>query len=301
MWTTVTNSGGFTEEELSIQQIKRETLNSRVQAARSLANRMQVGPDGSRVFVRFSPAERREHIVLMLSFGTLAVTGLLQTFSSLPPVAFLIQIVGGVDAIRVIHRLAAIVCAVLSFYHVWRILEIWFVKRERGGMWPYFRDLQNLVQMVKFNAGLTKKMPQFDRYTIEEKLEYWALLWGQMVMGLTGFIMWFPLLVTTALPGQVFPVAQALHRWEAILAALAILTWHMYNGCIKDRNRSIFTGLMSEAEMQHMHPLEYQRILAADEFLKKVAAANASTPSETATVARRKLDQGTTAVVGGAD
>jgi cytochrome b subunit of formate dehydrogenase len=128
--------------------------------------------------------------------------------------------------------------------------------------------------MIKFNVGLTNTRPQFDRFTIEEKLEYWALLWGQLVMGITGFIMWFPLVVTEVFPGQVFPAAQLLHRWEAILAALAILTWHMYHGCIKDRNRSIFTGLMSEEEMLHMHPLEYQRILAADAYLKRMADVN---------------------------
>jgi cytochrome b subunit of formate dehydrogenase len=218
------------------------------------------------------------------------VTGLLQTFSSLPPVELVIQLLGGVDAIRTIHRLAAITSAVQSFYHIWRILETWFVKRERGGMWPYPRDLRNLVQMIKFNAGLTDTMPQFDRFTIEEKLEYWALLWGNLVMGATGFIMWFPLVVTTVLPGQVFPVAQALHRWEAILAALAILTWHMYNGCIKDRNRSIFTGLMSEEEMQHMHPLEYRRILAAEEYLKRMAPVDGPASSET--VVREKVGHG---------
>jgi cytochrome b subunit of formate dehydrogenase len=218
-------------------------------------------------------------VVLLVSFATLAVTGLLQTFSSLLPIAFVIQLLGGVDAIRTIHRLAAIVSAIQSIYHVWRILELWFVKRERGGMWPYLSDFRNLLQMIKFNVGLTKRMPQFDRFTIEEKIEYWALLWGNTVMGITGFIMWFPLVVTRVLPGEVFPIAQALHRWEAILAALAILTWHMYHGCIKDRNRSIFTGQMSEEEMKHMHPLEYRRILAADEYVKKMADESGSAHS----------------------
>jgi len=64
----------------------------------------------------------------------------------------------------------------------------------------------------------------------------------------------------------------------------------MYHGCIKDGNRSIFTGLMSEAEMQHMHPLEYQRILAADEYLKKMAAL--SSPPRPETVVREKLEHG---------
>ena len=152
---------------------------------------------------------------------------------------------------------------------------------------------------VMFNAGLTKKRPQFDRYTIEEKLEYWALLWGQLVMGTTGFIMWFPLVVTALLPGEVFAIARTLHRWEAILAALAILTWHMYHGCIKDGNRSIFTGLMSEEEMQHVHPLEYQRILAADAYLKKMAAVERPPSLETA--ARAKGEHGTALGLGEAD
>jgi formate dehydrogenase gamma subunit len=280
--TTSQASEAHIEDEISVEQIKRETLKRRIRAARSLAERMQVAPDGSRVFVRFSRGERIEHVVLMVSFATLAVTGLCQTFSSLPPVAFAIEVMGGVDAIRTIHRMAAIVSAIQSFYHIWRILEMWFVKRQRGGMWPRVSDLQNLVQMLKFNAGLTSTWPQFDRFTIEEKLEYWALIWGNLVMGITGFIMWFPLAVTAVLPGQVFPIAQALHRWEAILAALAILTWHMYHGCIKDGNRSIFTGLMSEEEMLHMHPLEYRRIVAAAEYLKRMKARSPSTRPATA-------------------
>lgn len=290
MATRLKTSAVHAENDISVEQIKRETIDRRIRTARTLADRIRVMPDGSRMFVRFSTSQRIEHVVLMVSFGTLALTGLLQTFSSFPPVAWIIEFVGGIDAIRVIHRLAALTSAAQSFYHVWKILETWFVKRERGGMWPYLTDFRNLAQMVLFNAGLAKERPKFDRYTIEEKLEYWALIWGQIVMGLTGFIMWFPLVVTEVLPGQVFAVAQALHRWEAMLAALAIATWHMYHGCIKDRNRSIFTGLMSEEEMQHVHPLEYQRILAGEAYLKKMAAINEVARSDS--VARDRIDSG---------
>jgi thiosulfate reductase cytochrome b subunit len=120
--TTPQASGAYTEEEISVEQIKKETLNRRIQAARSLAERMQVAPDGSRVFVRFSASQRLEHLILMVSFGTLAVTGLLQTLSFLPPIALVVQLLGGVDAIRTIHRLAALVSAIQSVYHLWRIL-----------------------------------------------------------------------------------------------------------------------------------------------------------------------------------
>ncbi|MBU0491244.1 MAG: cytochrome b/b6 domain-containing protein [Chloroflexi bacterium] len=273
---------GHTEEAITVEQIKKETIKRRLRAARSLAARMQITSDGSRAFIRFSRSQSLEHWILLVSFGTLAVTGLLQSFSAFFPIGWIIQILGNVETVRTIHRLAAIVLAVLSFYHGWRILETWFVKQERGGMWPRIRDFRDLVQMVMFNAGLAKKRPEFDRFTIEEKLEYWALLWGTPVMGLTGLVLWVPAVVTSVLPGQIYPIAQAIHRWEAILASLAILTWHMYHGCLKDRNRSVFTGIMSEEEMQHAHPLEYRRIVAAHEYLQKVTTEEGPPRSEVA-------------------
>ena len=212
----------------------------------------------------------------MVSMAVLSVTGLLQTFSRFVVVGWIIRILGDVDTMRTIHRLAAIVLALLSVYHVWRILVIWLVKRERGGMWPYVRDFRDLVQTVMYNVGLAGKRPEADRYTVEEKLEYWAMLWGTVLMGVTGAVMWFPITITSMFPGVVIPVSKALHKWEAILATLAILVWHMYHTVIKETNRSIFTGTMTEKEMQHSHPLEYRRILKVHDHLQKAGYENSS-------------------------
>lgn len=139
-------------------------------------------------------------------------------------------------------------------------------------MWPSLKDLTDLLSMVKFNLRISQKRPEFDRFSAEEKLEYWALLWGTPLMILTGAMMWFPIQTTAFLPGYAIPIARALHGWEAVLATLAILTWHMYHTVIKEQNKSIFTGLMSEADMKHEHPLEYRRIMAAYEFIQKQTA-----------------------------
>ncbi len=267
------------EEKLSIERMKRKALARKLRTARALASRMRVLPDGRRVFVRFSPGQRREHQVLIATFGTLAFTGLLQRYSENPLVSILTGILGGPDTLRVFHHLAAIVFILQSLYHAGVIVSTWFVKRELGSMWPRWKDLTDLLQMLKFNLGLTDTRPEFDRFSIEEKVEYWALLWGTPLMIVTGIMMWFPIQVTRFLPGDAIPVSRAIHAWEAILATLAILTWHMYHTVIKHRNRSIFTGLMSEAEMQHEHPLEYRRILAAYEYLQHIEAESA--PPET--------------------
>lgn len=257
------------EAVISVEQIKRQAQERRLRAIRSLAERMQIAPDGSRTFIRFNRSQRFEHYILMATFGSMSVTGLLQTFSHVPLVGWIIHVLGGVETLRTIHHLAAAMLALQSIYHVGQVLVTWFVKRERGGMWPSVRDFRNLVQTVMFNMGLAKQKPESDRYSPEEKLEYWALLWGTPVMGITGFILWFPTIATAILPGEVVPIARAIHSWEAILATLAILTWHMYNTNIKEKNRSIFTGIMTEEEMQHGHPLEYRRILVAHEYLQK--------------------------------
>ncbi|HEX2619853.1 MAG TPA: c-type cytochrome domain-containing protein, partial [Phototrophicaceae bacterium] len=103
---------------------------------------------------------------------------------------------------------------------------------------------------------------QMGRYTFEEKMEYWAFVWGAIIMGATGFMMWNPISTVKFLPGEVIPAAKAAHGGEALLAVLAIIIWHLYGVHIKRFNKSMFTGKMSEAEMLHEHPLELADIKA---------------------------------------
>ncbi len=250
--------------------IKRRLLLQRLREAEALASRMKVLPDGRRLFLRFDPATRYQHFLLMSTFITLAITGLLQHFSRFAWVAALVNGLGGVEALRTVHHVAALLIMAVSFYHVWGILETWFIRRERGAMWPRLQDFKDLVHTVKYNLGLAEDRPQHDRFSIEEKMEYWALLWGQSLMMVTGLIMWFPVVATKVLPGQAIPISRALHSWEAILATLAVLTWHGYHVHLKARNWSIFTGYLTEEEMVEEHPLEYQRILAAHQVAQRL-------------------------------
>ncbi len=268
------------EEVVSAERIKKKARIRRMRSVRELAARVQFAPDGSRAFLRFSTAQRIEHWVLLVTFTILAVTGLLQRYSRHLLVDLMIRGFGGIEAVRVLHHLCAIIMILQSIYHVQQILVVWLVKRERGGMWPKLDDFRNLVQIVMFNLGLASEKPKFDRFSIDEKIEYWAMLWGTFVMIITGIIMWFPLAVTALFPGDVIPVSRAIHSWEAVLATLAIIVWHMYHVTIKEQNTSIFTGTLTEEEMLHSHPLEHRRIIAAYQYLQKISRRN-SVNSET--------------------
>jgi len=256
------------EMETVIARERARAKARRILKAKELASRLLPQIDGSNLIIRFNAKERIHHFVLIFSFTTLGFTGLMQTCSSWFPVAWVINVIlGGVDTLRVIHHLAAIVFAIQTILHGFDILAHWFVKKDPGSMMPVWSDLTGLIGMVKYNLGFAKSRPEFDRFSIEEKLEYWALWWGAIVMGLTGILQWFPSLATQILPGIIIPAARLIHMLEAILAVLAIAIWHSYHTMVKERNYSIFNGMMPEHEMKEAHPLEYRRIIAARDFL----------------------------------
>lgn len=285
MNTTSKNNAAALKEAEKIAARERALARARkITKAKELATRLKPQADGSFLVQRFNLKERIQHFILILSFTTLGFTGLMQTFSSWSPIAWIINVIlGSVDTLRIIHHLAAFVFGAQTILHGLDILIHWFVKRQAGSMMPAWSDLTGLFGMVKYNLGFASSRPEFDRFSIEEKMEYWALWWGAIIMGITGVVQWFPTLVTQFLPGLIIPLARIVHMLEAILAVLAIAIWHSYHTMIKERNLSIFTGYMTSHEMEENHPLEYHRMVMAREFLLNLKAksqAEAEQPSE---------------------
>ena len=209
-----------------------------------------------RTYERFPLARRIEHWIMMLSFTTLAITGLPQRFSSSPLSIAFVGMLGGIESLRTIHHIAAIVMMLGTAWHLLVFGYLSYVRRTRLTMLPTFQDAKDAWGALMYNIGRAPSPPQMGRYTFEEKMEYWAFVWGAIIMGVTGFMMWNPITTARFLPGEVIPAAKAAHGGEALLAVLAIIVWHMYGVHIKQFNRSMFTGKMTESEMLHEHPLE---------------------------------------------
>ena len=206
--------------------------------------------------LRFPASYRIEHWIAMSSFTILAITGLVQKFAASQLAVTLIGWMGGIESVRIIHRVAAIVLLLEVVYHLGAVGYRLFVRRGRPEMLPSLDDVRNAWQTLRFNFGAERRRPQQGRYTFEEKAEYWAFVWGTAIMVITGFFMWNPIATTRVLPGQVIPAAKAAHGNEALLAVLAIILWHMYHVHIRRFNRSMFTGYMSEEIMLEEHPIE---------------------------------------------
>src|SRR5574339_1271315 len=216
----------------------------------------------SRAYVRFPLARRVEHIIMLSSFIIMGLTGLPQKFSTSPISIAFVGLLGGIEKLRLIHHTAAVVMMLGTIWHILFFGYMAFVVRARLSMLPSLQDLKDGWQALMYNLGFKKSYPQMGRYTFEEKMEYWAFVWGAIVMGATGFMMWNPITTARFLPGEVIPAAKAAHGGEALLAVLAIIVWHMYGVHIKRFNRSMFTGKMTEEEMLHEHPLELADIKA---------------------------------------
>jgi cytochrome b subunit of formate dehydrogenase len=216
----------------------------------------------SRQYQRFHWAQRVAHALLLVSFTTLGLTGLPQKYAMTGWAQAMIKLFGGIETTRLIHHIAAGILMLLAIYHVLDISYRIFVRRSRMSMLLGLQDVKDGIQVFVYNLGLGKRRPQMGRYTFEEKMEYWALVWGTVIMGITGFMMWNPIATVRLLPGEIIPASKAAHGGEALLAVLAIIVWHMYGVHLRRFNKSMWTGRLTEVEMLHEHPLELADIKA---------------------------------------
>ncbi|HEY3313332.1 MAG TPA: cytochrome b/b6 domain-containing protein [Anaerolineales bacterium] len=220
------------------------------------------GATSNQTFTRFDLLQRIQHLTFLVSFTLLGFTGLPQKFPLSPISLAIFNLVGGVENIRTIHHFAAIVMLFISLVHVLEVLYRIIVLRSPISMIPWVNDIQHVYQDVLYYLGFRKHKAYYGRYSYAEKMEYLALIWGTVVMAITGFMMWNPITTVRLLPGEAIPAAKAAHGGEALLAVLAILIWHFYHVHVKTFNKSMFTGKMNREEMQHEHPAELAAIEA---------------------------------------
>ena len=215
-----------------------------------------------RLYERFQWPQRVAHALLLASFTLLGFTGLPQKYAAAGWAQVMIGFFGGIETTRLIHHVSAVVLVLLAIYHFLDIAYKIFVRRTSLTMLPTLKDVKDALQAFLYNLGFGKTRPQMGRYTFEEKAEYWALIWGTVIMGMTGFLMWNPITSTRIFPGEIIPAAKAAHGGEALLAVLAIVVWHMYGVHIRRFNKAMWTGKQTEEEMLHEHPIELADIKA---------------------------------------
>ena len=212
-----------------------------------------------RTVLRMSLSQRWQHTALAVSFIVLAITGFALKF----PDSWLGVLLGSNESLRRwIHRIAGIVLLLVGLYHLCYLLRSPEGRRLLLDLFPIKKDLADVWQAVRYLVGWSREKPKFGRFGYAEKLEYWAVVWGTIIMGVTGLMVWFKMDVTAFLPRWFVDVALTIHYYEAVLACLAIVVWHFYHVMfdpdVFPLNPACWDGRVSTEWQKEEHPMEEQ-------------------------------------------
>jgi formate dehydrogenase gamma subunit len=235
----------------------------------------------ARTIVRLTANQRAQHWLLLGSFILLVLSG----FALQYPDSWLAALLGSNEFLRrIIHRVAAVVMLVVGTYHVF-----YLALTKEGRSWvkdmvPRLKDARDVVENFAYYLGIRKEKPKIARFGYAEKAEYWAVIWGTLIMGLTGLIIWFKLGIFGFLPRWWLDIALAVHFYEAILATLAIIVWHFYHVIfdpdVYPLNFALVDGNVSEDAYREEHELDYERLKQTESSVLTSNQESEASPAE---------------------
>ncbi|MGB6111333.1 MAG: cytochrome b/b6 domain-containing protein, partial [Acidobacteriaceae bacterium] len=231
-----------------------------------------------RTVERLTRNQRWQHFILMLTFTVLVITG----FALKYPDSWFAAVFGMGEKLRgIVHRVAGVALIVLCIYHI-----IYAAVTRDGRKWvrhmtPGPKDAFDAFGTMRYHLGLSKDKPKFGHFNYAEKAEYWAMVWGTSLMAVTGIMLWAKVSVGDMVPRWWLDVATAIHFYEAILAALAIVVWHFYQVLFDPDTYPVewafWDGKMDADHYREEHELDTETLAEAE---AAEASADTKTPDD---------------------
>lgn len=214
---------------------------------------------------RFNTGQTVGHLVMTISFIALAFSG----FALRYPESWWAQLIfvgeRGLAARGVVHRISAVVMVAVAVVNFFYLLFTRGGREELAALTAKWQDFKDFFQNLGYAMGMVKAPPRYDRYSYTEKFEYWGMWWGTALMIVTGFCMWFVDAFLRLLPKLALDVVALIHLYEAWLAVLTIIIWHLYYMVFDPEtypmNWSWITGHITEEDYKERHPIEYERMM----------------------------------------
>ncbi|MBU2648649.1 hypothetical protein KKI24_28330 [bacterium] len=226
---------------------------------------------------RFRVSHTILHLMIIVSFLSLALSGMTLKFPENAFFAEVVRFFGGPHNMGRIHRFGAAITFLYAAIHLFQ-LGMLFVKRkitlkglfkEEYSLIPVLRDMKELKANLLYFIGRGPK-PTFGKWTYWEKFDYMAVFWGITIIGSTGLILWFPTTVTRFLPGWMINVATIIHSDEALLAAGFIFTFHFFHSHLRPENfpldPAIFTQRIPLSRFKEERSREYEELVRKGEL-----------------------------------
>ena len=241
---------------------------------------------------RFTMLNRVNHALVAITFFGLTATGIPLVFSQQHWARVLASVFGGIEAAGLWHRAFATLLIINFTLHFFGLGRAFLRRKLPWHRWlfgpasliPRWKDVTDCLNMFRWFVGAGPK-PSFDRWTYWEKFDYWAEVFGSMIIGGTGLLLWFPEVLSRLLPGWAFNVAMIIHGYEALLAICFIFTIHFFNAHVRPGtfpvDEVIFTGSVPEEELKEQRPEEYRRLVetGALESLRVPASSRSRRPT----------------------
>ncbi|HKL49071.1 MAG TPA: cytochrome c3 family protein [Desulfuromonadales bacterium] len=195
--------------------------------------------DPHKIYRRFTKLHIFLHLLVIISFLLLALTGIPLKFAEQQWSSVMMNFYGGVGAAAFLHRVGAVITFVYFAAALVMSAKFLFYKLESPAdffrrlfgpesLCPNLRDVRDVTGMVRWFLFLGPK-PSFDRWTYWEKFDFIAVFWGMFAIGGSGLMLWFPEAFGAFLPGWIFNVSTIIHSDEALLATGFIFTVHFFN------------------------------------------------------------------------
>ncbi len=235
-----------------------------------LAKKLKQNATGRKLLQRFTPFQRVQHWYLVVTFVTLALTGFPMKFADHAWAGRLIEMMGGLAIARLVHRVAGVLLVTGLFYHLVIYVGGRLIrgKRQTGKGWFYcifalplimsISDFKKMGHYLGYLLFLRKTRPHWGRFSLEEKFEYFGVLWGSVLLGITGLLMWDAAWTSRHLPGRALTLVNLVHTFEAFLALLhvgivhlaaVLLSPHVFPG-----SGAMFHGDTPNEELAEIHP-----------------------------------------------
>ena len=205
--------------------------------------------------LRMLPFERMQHALLAISFIVLVWTGFALKYPDQLWAKPLLLLEGTTSLRSIIHRVAAAVFMGVTVTHLISLIANRKLREHWKEMLPNRNDPREALSGFAYNLGLGSTPPSRSSHSYIEKAEYWAVVWGAVVMISTGIMLWANNLAMRVLPKSWLDMATSIHFYEALLATLAIVVWHFYSIIFDPEvyplNTAFLTGYSVKKSQQH--------------------------------------------------
>lgn len=218
---------------------------------------------GTKTRRRFTRGQVVGHFILSITFTALAFSGFALRYPDAWWSLWMFPGDKGLEMRAEVHRITAVIFTALMVAALIHMIMTRNGRRETSALLLRVQDFRDALQNMGYALGLTKTRPRYDRYGYSEKFEYWGLWWGSVLMIVTGVCMWKAEWFLAFFPKYILDAAALIHFYEAILAVLTIVVWHLYHMVFDPENYpmnwSWITGKITEQDFRERHPLEYLR------------------------------------------